>query len=254
MSERPTQSHLFWGLAAIAIALVVCSLIAAKAALDVKRSADTISVTGSARKAITSDLVVWTGTLTSRGSNLQDAYATMQKYSKRVRAYLKEQKIPDDVVTFSAISTQEIKESRKAADSENTGETVTHFRIIGYELTQSFEIRTSQVAEITELPRKATDLIQEDIPLTSDPPQYLTTKLADLRVEMLEEATKDAKLRAEKIAKSAGSGIGSIRGARQGVFQITPRFSTEVSDYGVNDTTSLEKDITAVVSITFGID
>jgi hypothetical protein len=40
---------------------------------------------------------------------------------------------------------------------------------------------------------------------------------------------------------------------RVGVFQITPRFSTEVSDYGVNDTSSLEKDVTAVVRVTFSI-
>ena len=35
--------------------------------------------------------------------------------------------------------------------------------------------------------------------------------------------------------------------------QITPRNSTDVSDYGIYDTTSLEKDITAVVSMIFGL-
>jgi hypothetical protein len=53
------------------------------------------------------------------------------------------------------------------------------------------------------------------------------------------------------MAKNAGSKIGRLRGARMGVFQVTPAGSTEVSDYGVNDTSSLEKDITAVVSATF---
>jgi hypothetical protein len=38
-----------------------------------------------------------------------------------------------------------------------------------------------------------------------------------------------------------------------GVFQITSRFSTDVSDYGIYDTSSKEKDITAVVSVSFGL-
>ena len=45
-----------------------------------------------------------------------------------------------------------------------------------------------------------------------------------------------------------------MRSVRMGVFQITPRHSTEVSDYGINDTSSLEKDITAVVRVTFAVD
>jgi hypothetical protein len=38
-----------------------------------------------------------------------------------------------------------------------------------------------------------------------------------------------------------------------GVFQITARNSTEVSDSGIYDTSSLEKDITAVVPLSFAV-
>jgi hypothetical protein len=44
-----------------------------------------------------------------------------------------------------------------------------------------------------------------------------------------------------------------MRSSSQGVFQITPRDSTEVSDYGFNDTSSREKDVNAVVSATFAV-
>jgi hypothetical protein len=71
---------------------------------------------------------------------------------------------------------------------------------------------------------------------------------------MLSEATQDARARADAIARSAGGEIGAVRSVRMGVFQITPRHSTEVSDYGINDTSSLEKDITAVVRVTFAVD
>jgi len=48
--------------------------------------------------------------------------------------------------------------------------------------------------------------------------------------------------------------LGALRQARMGVIQITPKNSTMVSDYGFNDTSSIEKEITAVVSATFEID
>jgi hypothetical protein len=85
-------------------------------------------------------------------------------------------------------------------------------------------------------------------------PEYLYTKIQEAKVEMLAAAARDAKLRAEQIAEATESEIGAVRAARMGVLQITPAYSVEVSDYGINDTSSLEKDITAVVSMEFEID
>ena len=71
---------------------------------------------------------------------------------------------------------------------------------------------------------------------------------------MLGEAAKDAKVRAERVASSTGNSIGPVRSAKMGVLQITAADSTDVSDYGVYDTTTIEKDMTAVVNISFAVD
>jgi hypothetical protein len=71
---------------------------------------------------------------------------------------------------------------------------------------------------------------------------------------MLGEAAKDAKTRAERIAASTGNTIGNVRSARMGVLQITAADSTEVSDMGIYDTSSVDKDITAVVNIGFAVE
>jgi hypothetical protein len=70
---------------------------------------------------------------------------------------------------------------------------------------------------------------------------------------MLSEATADARQRAEQILKSAGSRLGPVRSVRTGVFQITRPHSTEVSDYGMYDTSTIEKDITAVLTLSFAV-
>jgi hypothetical protein len=60
-------------------------------------------------------------------------------------------------------------------------------------------------------------------------------------------------MRAEELAKNSGSEVGKLKYASQGVFQITPVNSTDVSDYGIYDTTTIEKSIKAVVTIEYSI-
>jgi hypothetical protein len=71
---------------------------------------------------------------------------------------------------------------------------------------------------------------------------------------MLGEAAKDAKTRAEQIAASTGNSIGTVRSARMGVMQITAADSTDVSDSGISDTSAIDKDMTAVVNISFAVE
>ena len=44
-----------------------------------------------------------------------------------------------------------------------------------------------------------------------------------------------------------------MRSSSLGVYQVVPRDSTDVSDYGINDTSSRDKDVNAVVSATFAV-
>ncbi|MBZ0271230.1 SIMPL domain-containing protein [bacterium] len=233
------------GLGAVAIALVVMAFVVAGAIVKVKRAGDTITVTGSATRPITSDHITWRGNLSADGSTLPAAYAEMTRMTERVRLYLKDHGVKDDELTFGSLSTQTLHEVLEDGR---------HGRVVGHRLTQPFAVEGGRVEEITRLSRESTELLAEGIPLVSWNPEYIYTKLDELRVDMMAEATVNARMRAERIAESAGSKIGAVRNARQGVFQITARNSTEVSDYGISDTSALEKDITAVVRVTFAIE
>ena len=71
---------------------------------------------------------------------------------------------------------------------------------------------------------------------------------------MLGEASKNAYERAERLAGNTGSEVGTLQSASQGVFQITSRNSTEVSDYGSFDTQSRLKAIKAVITAEFSVE
>jgi hypothetical protein len=125
--------------------------------------------------------------------------------------------------------------------------------VTGYRLSQCAHIRSREIEKVTRISRECTDLISQGLEIDSASPQYLYTKLNDLKIAMLGEAARDARNRAEQLAKDSGSKVGALRSASQGVFQVTPLDSTEVADYGINDTSSVTKKVRAVITVQYAI-
>ncbi len=230
---------------ALAIGLVISSLIFGWFYSTSKKGDEAITVTGSAKKRIKSDLVVWTASVSFESTKLADAYRSLTENVPLVKQYLVGKGIAENQITISSISTSKIK--RRDASGIETAE------ITGYSLTQTVEVRSNEVDKIAQIARESTELINQGILIESNSPQYYYTLLGDLKIEMLGEAAKDAKVRAEQIAASTGNRIGAVRSARMGVLQITAADSTDVSDGGISDTSSIDKDMTAVVNVSFGV-
>jgi hypothetical protein len=231
---------------ALAVGLVLASIVFAWAYTRSKNVDQTITVTGSARKRITSDLIVWRANVSHQAAQLSEAYNALKDKVPRVKAYLVSKGIPEAQIVVSSVRTQTLQ----ATDEEGQEKG----QISGYMMSQTLAVQSNDVEKIARISREVTELIDQGILLESQAPEYHYTKLGDLKIQMLSEAAKDAKTRAQQIAQSTGSDVGSVRSAKMGVMQITPADSNEVSDYGVNDTSSFEKDITAVVNVSFTID
>ncbi len=247
-SNTPTPKafpQLFSGMLALAIALVGSAYLASNA-LRSLRSNDNLTVIGSSTRPIRSDFVIWRSSVSSQQATLPLAYQELKRHSEKVQAYFKSKNIPNEAITLSAIDTQPIPETN--SNGVQTG------RTIAYRLVQRFEIRSKDVDAITAIARSSTELINDGLPFISEPAEYLYTELGKLRVDMISEATKDAKARGEAIVNVSGSRLGTIRKAETDVFQITARYSTEVSNSGAYNTTTIDKDIRAVVAITFAVE
>lgn len=241
MSEGKSST----GLIAVAVGIVVAAFLVAGAVANVGRKDDVIEVTGSARRAIVADLGIWKGTVTVQSPTVAGSYAEVTAYGGRVRAWLKARGLADSVINVRPVETNRMM--AVTSDGRETGQ------VAGYKVSQTIEVRLFDPRAIEKLARDAGELAGEGIPFEALSPEYLYTKLAELRIQMMGEATRDARARADVISKAAGAEVGNVRSANTGVVQITPRFSTEVSDYGMNDVTSIEKDITTVVKVTFAL-
>ena len=246
MNESRSRNITYILIAIIAaLAMIAASLILVDGVKEVKGGNNKITVTGSAKQQITSDLIVWTGSFNAKSPALQDAYTKLESDKTKVLDYLVGQGVPKDNIVFSSINTNTyyivLPSGQYTSDVDY------------YELNQTVTISSGEIDKITDVSRNVTELINEGIQFQSNAPQYMYTKIADMKVTMLAEATKDARKRAEMIAENAGNKLGQLKYADMGVIQITPLYSNEVSDYGMNDTYSLDKEITAIVHCEFEI-
>lgn len=207
---------------------------------------NSVSVTGSAYEIVQSDSGNIELALNVRKPSKTAAYQSAKNQIPVVIAYLKSKgfDIDKDVNVKSASGYETY---RYTPNGVNTNE------IAYYNLSQSIMVKSDDVNKIKETAQDITSLMDKGIDIEARNISYSYSGLSDLKIKLLNKATNDAKQRASAMLKSTHNSVGKIESVRMGVFQITPVDSTEVSDMGINDTSTIEKKITAVSNVTFRI-
>jgi hypothetical protein len=195
-----------------------------------------ISVTGLGKADFTSDLIVWEGSYSTLNANLQQAYTSLENDKKIITQYLNDKGVDATDIVFNAVTTSEKREQNYSETGRYIGD-----KFIGYQLSQSIKIESTNVAQIEKISREITELLNKGVQFYSQPPRYYYTKLADLKIEMISKATEDARVRAEKIAENSGSALGDLIDAKMGIFQITGQNSNENYSWGGTFNTSSKK-------------
>jgi len=237
----------------IKAAIVAAGVIGAAALLAlafVNRNAadEQIGVTGLGEKDFESDLVVWTGSFSQSAPTLKEAYAKLNGDQERIRGFLAAKNVAESEYVFSSVTIQKEYDQKTDRDGSRTST----FR--GYGLRQEVTIESKDLGKIERVSREITDLINSGVEFYSREPSYYYTKLSDLKLELIELATKNGRARAQKIAEETGQKLGKLKFASLGVFQIIARNSN--ADYswsGSNDVTSRLKTATITTRLQFGI-
>ncbi|NIK74359.1 hypothetical protein FHS56_001872 [Thermonema lapsum] len=234
---------------AIGLAAVVSALVLSYAYLNRHAHQDTIEVIGLGSKDFKSDLIVWRASFSRKAFTIKEAYALLDKDRALITAFLQQQAVKNEEYVFSPISIS--KDYVYSYDQQ--GRQYSTFS--GYVLSQTLTIESKRVDEIEKTMRYISGLIESGLEIISYEPEYYYTQLAELKIHMIAEATKDARLRAEKIAQEAGARLGKLKEARMGVFQITAQNSNE--DYswgGTFNTSSKMKTASITMRLTFEVD
>ncbi len=240
------RNDLFLPAVIIAISFIIGVVVFTNAWKSNQRANQTITVTGSAKKDIVSDLGFLRGTISVRSSTPEMAFDELNTQKPKLISYLESKGFAKDKINFFTINSFPVYQTSEQGYQTGVA--------LGYVYSQRIEIESKDVYKIKEISLDITSLIQKGVSFNVEPPEYHYSKLADLKIEIQAEAAKDAMVRAQKIAAATDRELGPMRNARMGVIQITPRFSNAVSDYGINDLSSIEKEIIGVVNASFEIE
>jgi uncharacterized protein len=234
----------------IALTAIICFWILGNAYKYKFKTAETISVTGLAEKDFVSDQIVWTGNYSRKMMDLKAAYTLLKEDEGKIRTYLKEKGIADNEMVFSAVNLNKDFDRKTDANGREIGNEFT-----GYNLKQDVTVDSKNIEKVEKISREVTELIQSGIEFNSSSPSYYYTKLAELKLDLLAKASADAKQRAETIAKNSGSGLGKIKKANMGIFQITGKNSNEDYSYGgAFNTSAKNKTASITTKIEYAVD
>ena len=217
----------------IAVAALACAFVLGRAYTYKYRSQDTIVVTGLGETEFSSDLIVWSGTLTAEAQNAAAGYAEIEASKAKVQQYLTAKGLPAEAVVFEFVNVDKQFSPVYNANGNWAGQ-----RFSGYALRQRFTVESKEVEKVETISREISSLIAQGVSIEAYAPDYYYTKLDDVKMGLIETASADARTRAEKIADNAGARIGRVASARMGVFQITGANSNEEFSAGGSFNTS----------------
>jgi hypothetical protein len=215
--------------------IIIASVIFGSFYYQSKQEKQSIKVVGYAVDEFDSDLVKWSINLTERvGLNgLQEGY---QGVASQLEKFQK-------IWASTGLSSTELKINPVNVNNEygNAGQS-------GYSLTQRIIIVSKSIDEIEKLAINPHLFVSQGVTFSASDIEFFSSALDDIKIDLLSEATKNARERAEKIVALTDTKIDKLISARAGVFQITEPLSTEVAGYGVFNTSSRKKNIKVTVS------
>ena len=235
----------------IGIAIVLTAFILGQSFKNRNENLDSISVIGLGSKDFVSDEILWSGSFTANSLDIKTAYGKIISDQKIVSEFFIAKGFKPNEFSFGAVNFQ--KKFREIKVQNTNNEYINTEQVFdGYEATQSISFSAKKnpvlMKRIETVSSKTSELINSGIELTSNSIQYTYSDLPSLKQSLIENATKDANERANKIVNTANGSIGKLKDASMGVFQITGQGSIVEDSYGGNNDT-FSKNKTARITV-----
>ena len=237
---------------AITVGMTISAFLLSRFMLKIQHATErSIKVKGVAEKLITSDLAAFTCSVSIKAPTQAEGYATLEKAAKLLSHKLDQLGFTENMREDKDIScntmTRTVKTIIKGKETINTY--FDHYR-----LTYSLRVRTGNVHLVAKNIFKIYDLAAKKLEVTVSTPQYYISNPEQYKLELVDQATASAAERARTAAGKSGSKLGALMTARQGVIQITSPASNDTSDYGVYNTSSLQKVMRLVMTLEFELE
>ena len=193
-----------------------------------------VHVRGLAEMEVPADKVFWNISYGLLGNDMKELFKEIAKNNNTIKQFLVDNGIPANEITFNVPSIN---------DNEANTYSSNHSRF-RYSSHSNLTIATDKVDAVRNLQQKMVNLIDMGIVINNNYASYEFTGLNNIKPQMIENATKNARAAAEKFAKDSESKLGKIRNASQGVFSI---------DYRDENTPHIKK-VRVVTTVDFALE
>lgn len=202
---------IFIGLAALGYQL-------SDAAIKFKQYERSVTVKGLSEREVGADIVLWPIQFTAANNDLEALYNSVDQSTLKIKDFLVKKGIAPQEVTYTspAITDKSARDwggNMKAEFRYSAVQTVTVY-------SQNITAVRTVMGELSELGKQGIVFTGEDYQSQTE---YIFTGLNKIKPEMIEEATREARVIAEKFAKDSQSKLGKIKNASQGQFSINAR-------------------------------
>jgi len=201
---------IFLGLAAFGYQL-------GSAAIQVKEYERTVTAKGLSEREYDADIVIWPIQFTETSNDLTQLYKSIEASNSKITDFLQKQGTKVSEITLaSPVITDK--------SAQQYGDAKAEFR---YTALQTVTVYSKNISNVRDVMKSLPVLGKSGIAFTGnnyqDQTEYIFTRLNEVKPEMIEEATRNAREVAEKFAADSASKLGKIRRASQGQFSISAR-------------------------------
>lgn len=208
-------------------------------------SGRTVTVKGLAERNVVADTAVWNIKINGVGGDLTALQQEIDNDISQIHTFLTESGFaPSDIQNlrvqvrdkYAGYSDAELK------NQQNDGR---------YVIETGVMVRSHNVDLVDSVSRRMGELVRRGITITEDysGPIYIFNGLNDIKISMIEQATKNATAAGQQFAKDADAKLGKIKSANQGVFSIESRDPTD--SWSSNERQAINKKVRVVATITF---
>ena len=200
------------------LGLTSLGLLLGNAAIEYKEYERTVSAKGLSEREYKADIVIWPIQFVVASNDLTQMYRTIDSHSAKIGQFLEASGISAEEISFSTPGITD-----KSAQQWG-GQDGAAYR---YTASQSVTVYSENIDLVREVMGKMSDLGKSGIVFTGSDydsqTEYLFTRLNEVKPDMIEEATRNAREVAEKFASDSESSLGKIKSATQGQFSIQSR-------------------------------
>ncbi len=203
----------------LSVALVLSGYFIGNLQVNARKFDRYVTVKGLSEREVAADLAVWPINIALAGNDLQELSRRIEDQNEAVYEFFLRQGFRPDEITRGPVN---INDARANIYSTQGGQIP--YR---YLAKSEFTVRTRDIPKLQGALTNSLELLSRGIVMGSknewQPIEYIFTGLNDLKPEMVEEATENARTVAAQFAKDSKAVVGDIRVARQGLFSIANR-------------------------------